>query len=160
MPLSPGRAGVDSEDRRGRRPLPSTPHIASVETASYAGVGSAFHNCPPVGKQSHFVGRVPEFQHEFVVSHHAVRLQAALQLAKIDGPGALVYLHRIASAQSDMGTSLARQMYKLALPANPAAGPGMVRPNLRLLIAPEIVGPQRLPQFLRLTAAHHQLYGF
>src|SRR5208283_5359082 len=106
MPLSPGRAGVDSEDRRGRRPLPSTPHIASVETASYAGVGSAFHNCPPVGKQSHFVGRVPEFQHEFVVSHHAVRLQAALQLAKIDGPGALVYLHRIASAQSDMGTSL------------------------------------------------------
>src|SRR5581483_1285801 len=73
-----------------------------IEAARYGSVSSAFNDGAAVGKQGKFVGFAPEFQHEIIVTHHAMRTQALGHLSEINGTVALVNLHGISAAKGEV----------------------------------------------------------
>lgn len=50
-------------------------YIPGIQTSRHGGVRRPLDDCPAVGKQSHFVRLVPEFQNEIVVPYGSVWLQ-------------------------------------------------------------------------------------
>src|SRR6266853_1082583 len=96
-----GRTPASGAGYRGSNPwgaaksflLVLTPHILCIQAARDSSVSGSFDNRPPIGEQRHLIRLAPEFQHEFVVAHPAMRLQPAVHLGKIHGPGTLMNLH-------------------------------------------------------------------
>ena len=105
----------------GRSPVLAT-YVPRVQAARKTGIGSAFNDRPAVGEQCHLVRFAPELEHEFIVPHLAVRTETFLHRRKIQGPFALVDLHGISSAQSNVRTAFARQMNELTTSAGLAIG--------------------------------------
>ena len=91
-----------SDNPQQNKHLPLLRKLASdvpgVQAASNCRVGRAFDDGTAIGEQGHFVGIVPEPQHEVIVPDHAVGLEAAIHLREIDGPLVLVNLHGVAPA--------------------------------------------------------------
>jgi len=89
---------------------------------------------------------MPELEHEFIVAHGAVGPKPFTHKGKIHGAGALMNLHRIAPAESDMGPALACQMHKVAPAAGAAVRVGLSRLNGRSPVGPEVPGKQGAAQ--------------
>src|SRR5689334_5610179 len=99
-------------------------HEAGVEAARDGGVGSPFNDGAAVGKQGKFVGFAPEFQHEIIVTHRAMRTQALGHLREINGTVALVNLHGISAAKSEVWAAFTGQVNEFATSTGAAVWPG------------------------------------
>ncbi len=75
-----------------------------------------------------------------------MRTQLVPQFHQIDWPVLLMDLHRIASAQSDVGPSLTGQVDKVAHSAGATGRTGDFRMNLCAFIPPQIKREERPPQ--------------
>src|SRR4029077_19082784 len=102
--------------RRGRLPLRTSlvPNKARIQAPRHAGVGGPLDDRPAIRKQSHLVGLAPELQHEVVMPHFAVRLEALVHDAEVYGPVAFVNLHGIPPTQRNVWPPLALQMNEVS----------------------------------------------
>src|SRR5208283_347719 len=68
------------------------PLIPCVQASRDGGVGGAFDDGTAVGEEGHLIRLVPELQHELVMSHLAVRGEAAGDFVEVYGALTLVNL--------------------------------------------------------------------
>lgn len=104
-----------------------TSNVPGVQAASNCRVGRAFDDGTAIGKEGHFVGIVPELQHEVIVPDHAVGLEAAIHLREIDWPLVLVNLHGVATAERNMRSPFSREMDKVFCSARTTVGTRLSR---------------------------------
>lgn len=72
------------------------------------------------------------------MAHGTVGLEAAIHLGEINGSLALMNLHRIPTAEGDMGAPFAGQMNEVMLAAGTATWPGLSGGNLGVFVGPEV----------------------
>ena len=102
-------------------------YVPGVQAASNCRVGRAFDDGTAIGKEGHFVGIVPELQHEVIVPDHAVGSEAAIHLREIDWPLVLVNLHGVAPAERNMRSPFSREMDKVFCSARTTVGTRLSR---------------------------------
>src|ERR1700758_5746446 len=122
--------------RRGRLPLRT--NKPRVQAPRHASVGGPLDDRPAIGKQSHLVGLTPELQHEVVMPHLAVRLEALVHNSEVYGPVTFVNLHGIPPTQSNVRPSLTFEMNEVSFSASPTSRSRLASLNLRALVRPHI----------------------
>ena len=91
----------------------STANKPGIETAGDGDIGRALHQRPPVGEKSNRIVASLKTQQELVEVHFSMRFQAALHLGKIYRAMMFMDLHRISSAQRDLGTIFTAEIGKV-----------------------------------------------
>ena len=72
-----------------------------------------------------------------------MRLKAVVHLGEVDGTLALMNLHRISAAESDVRASLSGEMNEIALPAGSATRARLGSRDFCVLVRPDIEGKER-----------------
>src|SRR4029077_9927215 len=102
--------------RRGRLPLRTSlvPNKARIQAPRHAGVGGPLDDRPAIWKQSHLVGLTPELQHEVVMPHFAVRLEALVHNSEVHRTMAFVNLHGIPPTKRNVRPPLTFEMNEVS----------------------------------------------
>src|SRR5437588_4638543 len=121
------------------------PNKPRIQAPRHAGVGGPLDDRPAIGKQSHLVGLTPELQHEVVMPHLAVRLEALVHNSEVYRPVAFVNLHGIPPTQRDVRPPLTFEMNEVAFSSSPASRSRLAHLDLRALVRPHIQRQQCPP---------------
>src|SRR3954468_18268415 len=116
---------------------------AGVEAAGHGGVGGAFDDGSSVGGQRQFVRLAEELQDKVVVAPLAVRREPRLHLAEIYRAAALVDLHGVPSAKSDLRPGVSGEMDEIAKLAGLAIRARLGGVEFGTLVDPDVPGEQR-----------------
>src|SRR5450631_4241109 len=97
-----------------------TPHVTGVQTPRDRRVSRAFDDGSAVREERHLKRLFPELQHEGIVTHAAVGLQALTHFAEVDRAIVLVNLHRVPPTQGNVRTAFCGEIRKFPSPTGAA----------------------------------------
>ena len=113
---------------------------ARVQAAGDRRIRCSFDDGTAIGEEGYFVGIAPELKDKIIVANLAVRGQANSEFLEVDWPLTFMNLDGISAAERDLRAVFPGEVNKVAFNAASAIRARLGRGDLRVIIAPGVVG--------------------